>query len=131
MAEQEEAAVNTGFVGIRLQEEFMQMLLAIREAYGLSISDAIRFCIEFTFQNHGRAFRLSEKDVENLQKLVASGRFEDIDTAHIELFHIGWDTYTEKMLHKEPAVETLLEEEIKKRLAIEKNEELARRLKRR
>lgn len=131
MAEQEEITENTGFVGIRLQEEFMQMLLAIREAYGLSISDAIRFCIEFTYQNHGRAFRLSKKDVENLQKLVASGRFEDMDTAHIELFHIGWETYTERILHKEVAVEELLGKEIKKRLAIEKNEELARKLRRR
>lgn len=131
MAEQEENSSNTGFVGIRLQDEFMQMLLAIRDAYGFSISDAIRFCIEYTYQNHGRAFSLSEKDLENLQRLVVSGRFKDIETAHIELFHIGWDTYTEKMLNKELTVEKILEEEIKKRLATGKNEELARRLRKR
>ncbi|MCX8174426.1 MAG: hypothetical protein N3F63_07490 [Thermoplasmata archaeon] len=131
MAEQEATTGNTGFVGIRLQEEFMQLLLAIRETYGLSISDAIRFCIEFTYQNHGRAFPLPEKDIENLQKLVDSGRFKDIETAHTELFHIGWDAYTERMLHREPAIDELLEKEKKKRLAIEKNEELARRLRKR
>ncbi|MEM3444486.1 MAG: hypothetical protein QXJ27_03370 [Thermoplasmata archaeon] len=131
MIEREETTDDTGFVGIRLQREFMEMLLAIRETYGLTISDAIRFCIEFTYQHHGKAFTLSEKDVENLEKLVASGRFETMEAAHTELFHIGWETYTDRMLHKEPEVDAKLEEERKKRLAIEKNKELARRLRNR
>jgi len=130
MAEQEGKPA-TNFVGIRLQEELWQKLLSIREYHDFSISDALRFCIEFTYQNYGRVFPLPQKDIENLEKLVASGRFEDVESAHIEIFHRGWDAYAQNMLSLEPLVDKKLEEEIKKRLAAEKNMEIARRLRKR
>ncbi|MGC8912879.1 MAG: hypothetical protein ACP5JR_01770 [Thermoplasmata archaeon] len=130
MKEQENTQSSTGFIGLRLQEEHMQMLLALREIYGLSISDAIRFCIEFTFEKHNRAFSLPDRDIQNLEKLVASGRFEDTEKAFSEIFHMGWEAYTDRMISKEKAVENILDTEIKERLAEKKNEELARKVRR-
>jgi len=128
MTEQETQRNSAGFIGIRLQDEHMQRLLDVRDLYGLTISEAIRFCIDFTFENHDRAFPVPPKDVELLKKLVASGRFESEAEAHQELFHMGLRAYVHNVLVEEQQLDELLETEIEQREKQEKNQKIARKL---
>ncbi|MGC8885256.1 MAG: hypothetical protein ACP5KK_02075 [Candidatus Nanoarchaeia archaeon] len=99
--EKQENAQSSRFIGVRLQEEYQQKLCALKDTYGLSISDTIRFCVEFAFERHEKpSFPLPDHTVQNLEKLVAQGKFEDIEEAFATIFSIGWEAYN-KMIREE------------------------------